>query len=208
MPFYHLGVENIQWWNCPWRLFFASVSTVYVQLTWVVICQLPSSGLVFLFSWRSSSHKVLIQQLLRQTCECWWLLSSVRCLSCMIDWFDLGYRCWLVSVNTCCSFLRLSLFASRLKMFVGLMQTFLCSIHFSGIRAVLNYWFLFFNSTGVGISILSNFTNIFNHFFNQMLDLVEPSWYFPILVIFSSNTNTHILYSINLTFRCVYCNVL
>ena len=72
----------------------------------------------------------------------------------------------------------------------------------------LNYSFLFFNSTGVGFSILSNFTNIFNHFFHQMLDFVEPSWYFHILVIFSRNTDTHILYSIHLAFRCVYCNVL
>jgi uncharacterized protein involved in exopolysaccharide biosynthesis len=37
--------------------------------------------------------KVLIQQLHRQTLECWWLLSSEQCLSCMIVLFDLDYRC-------------------------------------------------------------------------------------------------------------------
>jgi hypothetical protein len=29
----------------------------------------------------------------RQTFECWWLYSSDRCLSCMLVWFDLDYRC-------------------------------------------------------------------------------------------------------------------
>jgi hypothetical protein len=38
---------------------------------------------------------------------------------------------------------------------------------------ILNYSFLFSNRTGVGLSILSNFTNSFNHFFNQMLGLIE-----------------------------------
>ena len=38
---------------------------------------------------------------------------------------------------------------------------------------ILNYLFLVFNSTRVGISILSNFTNSFNHFVNQILDLSD-----------------------------------
>ena len=52
----------------------------------------------------------------------------------------------------------------------------------------LNYSFLFFNSTGVGLSILSNFAKIFNHFVNQMLDLVEHSWYFYILCYIFKNS--------------------
>jgi hypothetical protein len=46
---------------------------VYFQLTWVVIVQLPSSGLVYLYFGQKPSHKALLQQLLRQTFECWWL---------------------------------------------------------------------------------------------------------------------------------------
>jgi hypothetical protein len=46
----------------------------------------------------SSSHKALIQQLpRRQTFECWWQYSSDRCLSCMLVWFELDYRCWLMT---------------------------------------------------------------------------------------------------------------
>jgi hypothetical protein len=41
-------------------------------------------------------------------------------------WFDLDGRCLLLPVSLCLVFLRLSLFALRLSMFVGLMHTFLC----------------------------------------------------------------------------------
>jgi hypothetical protein len=53
-------------------LSFVSDWAVYFQLTWVVIVQLPSSGLVYLFFGKNPSHKALIQQLLWQTFECWW----------------------------------------------------------------------------------------------------------------------------------------
>jgi hypothetical protein len=53
----------------------------------------------------------------------------------MLAWFDLDYRCWLMTTNTCRWFLRLSLFALRLYMFVGLMHTFLCWLYVSGIRS-------------------------------------------------------------------------
>jgi hypothetical protein len=38
---------------------------------------------------------------------------------------------------------------------------------------ILNLSFLVLNIIGVGHSILSNFTNNFNHFFNQMLNVCE-----------------------------------
>jgi hypothetical protein len=47
--------------------------------------------------------------------------------------------------------------------------------HLMFLYFILNYSFLLFNGARVGLSILSNFNNIFKHFFNQMLSLIEHS---------------------------------
>jgi hypothetical protein len=59
-------------------------------------------------------------------------------LTCMIVLLYLSYRCWLAPVNTCRVFLLLSLFVVRPNMCVGLMHTFWCWLHLSGIRSVLS----------------------------------------------------------------------
>jgi hypothetical protein len=38
---------------------------------------------------------------------------------------------------------------------------------------ILNYYFLFSNCIWIVLSVLSNFTNCFNHLVNQLIDLIK-----------------------------------
>jgi hypothetical protein len=72
------GVELFQIGND--KTGFSTYDTVYIKdNNRVVVSSGPEGNRCITI--KRSTQKALIQQLLRQTFECWWLLSSDRCLS-------------------------------------------------------------------------------------------------------------------------------